>query len=187
MIHFKHLLIYTSTLPMKRKSVFQLPLLLSQSEIANLLGITRSSWAMYSLGNRGLATKERIKLEQLIASANQVSFFKKEKLKEEIIQEDLKNSKLHQMLKDNVLKQLKFQKKLVEMQEKHHTAINTLHFLKNCKAYTVREKIDTSFYQMVKNKANTILDKNNLALQEDYKIKIEVLQFEEELLKKRLE
>lgn len=171
---------------MKKKDIFEVPLLLTQDEIACLLGITRSLWAMYTKGERGLAVAGKIKLEHLIASANQVSFFKKEKLEKETVHEEERNIRLQSLLRDNQIKQFKTKRKINEMKRKYQAAINTIHFIKNCHAYGLRENIDESIFQVIRNKANMILDKNNLGLQEVHKLKMEVLIYEEKLLKNQL-
>ena len=74
-----------------------------------------------------LQKEGKIKLEQLITSANQVSFFKKEKLTQETEQEEEVRKLLQNLLKDNEFKQLQLQKKLTVMEEKYQTALNTLH------------------------------------------------------------
>lgn len=57
---------------MNTKSMFKEPLLLSQEEMAILLGITRSQWSMVVLGQRGLPAQSRGKLGVLLSRANTV-------------------------------------------------------------------------------------------------------------------
>lgn len=172
---------------MKKRTIFKDPVLISQDQMANLLGINRSQWAMYSIGQRGLSVEGRIKLEQLITTLNQVSFFKKEQLAQEKIQEEEWQKLLQNMQKENKFKQLQLQKKLRVMEEKHHTALNTLHLITTIQDKRSKANLNDSILQVLKNKANKMLCANSLKELENLKIKLEVLEFEEKLLEQRIQ
>ena len=172
---------------MKKRTIFKEPVLISQDEMANLLAVTRSQWAMYSTGQRGLSAEGKIKLEHLITSLNQVSFFKKEKLTQETEQEEEVRKLLQNLLKDNEFKQLQLQKKLTVMEEKYQTALNTLHLVLNFQEKRAKVNIDESILHVLKNKANKMLCLNGLKEQESLKIKLEVFEYEEKLLKQRMQ
>ena len=171
---------------MKKRTIFREPVLISQDEMANLLAVTRSQWAMYSTVQRGFSAEGKIKLEHLITSLNQVSFFKKEKLAEETAQEEEVQKLLQNLLKDNKFKQLKLQKNLRVMEEKYQTALNTLHLVLNFQDNRTKVTINESILHVLKNKANKMLYLNGLKEQENLKIKLEVFEFEEKLLEQRL-
>lgn len=170
---------------MKKRTIFKEPVLISQDEMANLLAVTRSQWAMYSTGQRGLSAEGKVKLEQLITSANQVSFFKKEKLVQETVQEEERQKQLLNWQKDNKLKQLKLQRKIKSTEEKYETALNTLYLLNTLQDKRSKINVNESILNVLQNKANKILSSNGLKQQDLLKIKLEVLIYEENLLKNR--
>ncbi|WP_320814541.1 helix-turn-helix transcriptional regulator [Flavobacterium sp.] len=166
---------------MNRKSFFKKPLLISQEEMAMLLGVTRSQWTMYIIGQRGLSVQGIRRLEQVLTSVNSISSAQKEKLIQEKAQEYLRQKVIVDLLQDNKLKQLRLQKKLLQMEEKFQAALNTLCFVGSYKTKTINQSV----LQVVETKANKLLDTNGLHLQEVHKMKLEVLKHEEMLLLKR--
>lgn len=170
-------------LSMKRETIFKETLLISQEDMAILLGVSRSHYTMYTLGQRGLPLQAKLKLEQLIMSNAEVCFFKKEKLSQVAKQEDESHNALLYLLQENKFKQVQLQRKIELMETKFKAAVNTLHFVNHIKN---RNKCtNTAVFNLINMKANKILSANGLIKQEACKIKLEVLQFEEQLLKKR--
>jgi transcriptional regulator with XRE-family HTH domain len=166
---------------MKKNRIIKVPLLITQEEIAILLGITRSQWAMYESGQRGLSSKSKYKLEIVLLNANKVASVKREKLGHEVKQENEAQKVVTKMLHENILQQLGFQRKLEQMKKKYQAALNTLHFVSSFQEGTANESV----LKVLKIKANKVLDKNGLHFQEAYKIKLEVLKHEEIVLLKR--
>lgn len=166
---------------MKKKAIFNEPLLISQEEMAMMLGITRSQWSMVVLGERELSAKSKVKFAELLTTANDVAVAKKQKLKQVAQQEVERQQELPLLLTDNLIKQYQIHKKLKQMEEKFQAALNTLYFVKDFKS----ELFSQSVLEVLGIKANKVLKSNNLKLQERYKIKLEVLKFEEELLRQR--
>lgn len=171
---------------MRKTTVFKKLLLITQEETAVLLGITRSQWAMYAIGQRGLSVKGQKKLEQLITRANKVSFSKKQTLLEVKIQESEIKKELEKALLDNKLKQLQIQKKLSQMEEKFQLALNTIHFVISIQTEKAEWNVSESVLQVLKTKANKVLKANGLPKQEVCKIKLETFLQEEKLLNKRM-
>lgn len=73
---------------MKSKTFFKEPLLITQEEMAMLLGVTRSQWSMAAIGERGLPLKAKAKLDALVQNANKVTSAKRIKLAQEVQQEN---------------------------------------------------------------------------------------------------
>ncbi|WP_339890242.1 hypothetical protein [uncultured Flavobacterium sp.] len=166
---------------MKKKSFFKEPLLISQEEMAMLLGITRSQWSMVALGQRGLSAKSKVKLATVQLHVNKITLVKQAKLVQEQKQEDEMQKAKVSLLMDNSVKQLQLQRKLTRMQKNFQAALNTLHFL----ASYQQEAQNELLLKVLEIKANNVLDKNTLAQQEVLKIKLEVLKYEETLLRHR--
>lgn len=166
---------------MKKREIFKAPLLLSQVDIAMLLDVTRSQWAMYLIGQRSLPAKSKIKLAELLTTANDIAVGKKQKLAAVALQEIERKHDIPLLLKDNLVKQFQMQKKLQQVEEKFQTAINTLYFINGIE----EERLPQTVRKLLEIKATKVLKNNNLMLQERYKIKLEVLKFEEGLLRKR--
>lgn len=167
---------------MKKDKIFKVPLLITQEEMAVLLGITRSQLTMYTSGYRDLSVKGKVKLQELIAVVKEVPFSEKAYPipKKENIQA------LENLLVDNKLKQLKLQKKLVYAEERYQAALNTLHFVTNLEAKKSKINANTTVLKVLKIKVNKVLSENGLPIQEIYKIKLEVLEHERKLFDKKL-
>jgi DNA-binding transcriptional regulator YiaG len=56
----------------EKNRIIKVPLIITQEEIAILLGVTRSQWAMYESGQRGLSSKSKSKLEIVLFNANKL-------------------------------------------------------------------------------------------------------------------
>jgi transcriptional regulator with XRE-family HTH domain len=163
---------------MKSKTFFKEPLLISQEQMAMLLGVTRSQWSMVALGERGLPLKAKAKLDALVQNANKVTSAKRIKLVQEVQQENEMQKIIEPLLLDNALKLAQQQKKLSLMEEKYQKAVNTLHFV----AGFQKESVHTNLLRVLHIKANKMLEANGLQHQVVCKIKIEVLEYEKKLL-----
>lgn len=163
------------------KSIFKKPLLITQEEMALLLGITQSQWSMVVLGLRYLPIKAKTKLEEILNVATN-SFEHRSVLAQEKEQKNDIPKIIVSLLQDTTLKQLQQQRKLQKMEEKFQMALNTLHFVNG---YADKNK-HQSVLKVIENKANKVLEANNLSLQEMCKIKLEVLKHEERLLRERI-
>jgi predicted transcriptional regulator len=167
---------------MNTKLVLGETLLISQIEMALLLGITQSQCSMIAIGQRGLSEVGKTKLEVLEKKVSNLSLVRQKKLAQVKKQESEIEKVLLNLVQDNKLKQLQVQKKLTRMKEQFQAALNTLHFVDDFQAKTINETV----LKVIGIKAKKVLDKNTLVLQEVLAIKLEVLQQEEMLLKQRL-
>lgn len=167
---------------MKKDKIFNESLLLSQEEMAIILGVTRSQLTMYTSGYRDLSVKVKLKLEQLIRVVNEEPFSKMKNPE----QEKEINKFLANELLDNKLKQLKQQRKLVRVEERYQAALNTLHFVSVLESKNTALNINATVLEVLKIKAHKVLKTFGLPQQENFKIKLEVMKFEEELLRKKM-
>lgn len=167
---------------MKKSKIFSNPLLLTHVEIAMLLGINKTQWILYTKGQRGLPGRVKPKFEKLLLEANEGLLARRQQSAKIIAQEREIKKELETLLQDNTFKQLQIQRKLEKMEAQFKAALNTLQFVQH---YPSDEKSKT-LIQVLEIKANRVLDKNKLALQEVYKIKLEVLQYAKKLLEHRL-
>ena len=55
---------------MKKYKIFNEPLLLTQLDIAMLLGITRTQWILYTTGQRGLPARSKTTFQRLLQNTN---------------------------------------------------------------------------------------------------------------------
>ncbi len=168
---------------MKKHKIFNEPLLLTQVEIAMLLGLTRTQWIMYTTGQRGLPARTRPVLEKLVQNTNESFMAKRPKLLKIAAQEIEVQKELETLLQENTLKQLQIQRRLKRMEAQFEAALNTLQFVQQYQ----NDGVNQSLLKVLELKAHKVLDKNKLALQEVYKIKLEVLEHEKELLEKRMQ
>jgi hypothetical protein len=170
---------------MKKNKIFDVPICISQEEAALLLRVTRSQLAMFSLGQRALPIESRSKFEVLVSNVREASEAKREKLAQEEVQENERLQVIENLLRDNQLKQMRLQSKKAQMEEKFQAALNTLRFVAAMQRNKTQFHVSESLLHVWKTRANALLKKNNLAVQEVYKIRIKVLQYEKKLLEKR--
>ena len=175
-------LIRLKKLDMKKHTIFNEPLLLSQLDIAMLLGITRTQWNMYTTGQRGLPARSKLNYKKLLQNANESFLAKREKLAQIAQQENEIQKELETLLQTNTFKQLQVQRKLTKMEAQFEAALNTLYFVRNDQ----NSAINKSLIKVLEIKALKALDKNALQHQEVHKIKLEVLEFEKKVLLKKM-
>lgn len=176
-------LISLKKLDMKKHTIFNEPLLLSQLDIAMLLGITRTQWNMYTTGQRGLPARSKLNYKKLLQNANESFLARREKLAPIAQQENEMQKELETLLQTNAFKQLQVQRKLTKMEAQFEAALNTLYFVRNDQ----NGAINKSLIKVLEIKALRVLDKNALKHQEVHKIKLEVLEFEKKVLLKRMQ
>lgn len=175
-------LIRLKKIDMKKHTIFNEPLLLSQLDIAMLLGITRTQWNMYTTGQRGLPARSKLNYKKLLQNANESFLAKREKLAQIAQQENEIQKELETLLQTNTFKQLQVQRKLTNMEAQFEAALNTLYFVRNDQ----NSAINKSLIKVLEIKALKALDKNALQHQEVHKIKLEVLEFEKKVLLKKM-
>jgi hypothetical protein len=167
---------------MKKETIFKDKIILSQVEIALLLNVPRSQWAMFLHDKRDLPAHAKINLGQLIKGVNAIEAAKAKKLIQETSQEAQMPKWFEKMLKANELKQLKVKKELHKIESQYHAAKNTLHLIAlitiENDAFVTKQDV----IAVIKKRALKQLQSCGLATQEHLKIKLAVLKHEKKLL-----
>ncbi len=171
--------------PMRKKNIFKETLLVSQEDMALLLHVNKSQWAMYEIGERDLPNDAKLKLAKLIELTTALQK-EQQKTDQEILQEGKRNELLNKYINDNYIKQLSTLRKLETIQRKYHEALRTHHFiclLQNDNEISTKHQ---TLLQDMSNKAKNTMERHGLHVQLDYEVKLKTLQYEEKILKKRL-
>jgi hypothetical protein len=151
--------------------------------MALLLGVCRTQWSMYTLGQRGLPVQSKLKLEKILMNVNKVAVQQKVMVQSIEKQKEQRKEVVGQLIQHNQLKQLQLIKKIDKMESKFQAALHTLQFVNTMKNNT--KGVEQSVLKGIQFKSEKALLLNGLGAQEGAKIKLEVLQFEAQLLKKR--
>ena len=170
---------------MKKDKIFK-SLLLSQEDIAMLLGITRSQWAMYEIRQRDIPSTAKLKLATLLKQVNALSKEAKKEWPYQKSQEALKQKMLLDQLEDNKLEQLRVQRKLDQLERNYKEAENTIQFVTFLKEKESLSELDALVLNTVQNKALTTLEKNGMHLQTKQQLKLNVLVALTKVLEKEL-
>uniref|UniRef100_UPI00404A2244 helix-turn-helix domain-containing protein n=1 Tax=Flavobacterium sp. TaxID=239 RepID=UPI00404A2244 len=172
---------------MKNESLFSVSLDLTQEDIALLIDVSRSQWAMYVCGKRNLNLETKERLGKLLATIQTINETKRipEKNEKNLDGQILK--RMASLLQKNKLKQLKVQKTYETMKNQYEAAQNTLHLLQ-----VIAEK--PSIFHSKKGILDGIqrrcigkLQTKGLVAQETLLMKWEALKQEETMLKKRIQ
>ena len=160
---------------------------IKQDDIAMLLEVTRSKWSMYALGKRDLPVAAKLKLAEMLAFVQQLDIQGNHHIAPIKKQESKTKKFLEEQLIINKHKQNITEDKLNSYKEKYEAAIIALQ-LTDFLAGKSREasKHNDMLLQLIKSNAATAIEKNGLDLQEQYILKLQVLQYEESLLKEKL-
>jgi len=162
---------------MKNKASIKTLLGLSQNEMAMLLGITRSQWSMYELGQRDLPTEAMVLLAEMLKYVEEAK--QSDRVLPEIQQQKAgKKEHLERLLRENEYQQLIMAKKITAMQKKFNNALAALRvveFLKN-------NQQQAAGLQKIQSKASTTVQQVGLAKQESLLLQQELLKLENLLL-----
>ncbi|MCD0467239.1 hypothetical protein [Flavobacterium sp. ENC] len=159
---------------------------IQQEEMAMLLRVTRSQWAMYVSGQRGLPTEAQLKLAEMFAFIAQLDKKEKVELPSAKHQGSKKNNFWEGKLIDNQLNQARVAAILKKHKNKYEQAMVAWQ-LSNFLATKEQEtKWEQELLQHIKNMAEGVMQKNVLELQEQYEFKLRLLQHEEVLLKDKV-
>lgn len=171
---------------MSKKVIFSETLGLTQDEMALLFGITRSQWVMFLHHKRDLPGPTKVLLGRLMKCVQDVSLTKSNDLPIVAAQKAEIPKVIHQLLQENALKQMKFQKKIQRAERQFEGAKNTLHLLEVLHAQNETLDGQEKVLAMIKNNAVKKIKISSLPSLAIYKHKLEVLQQEETLLKSKL-
>lgn len=170
---------------MKKRIIFNTSLLISQEEMALLLGITRSSWSMYVSGLREIPTAATVKLVKLLQSADQLPLATPE-LSHRTVQEAKKKEMLQEELAKNKWETAVLERKIAKMQKQFQEAENTLQFVQVHESQGDLNEQEVCILQNVKNRALVQVEKNGLHLQAQYQLQLRTLQFNQKQLEKEI-
>ena len=164
----------------KEKQIVEL-LGIKQENMAMLLQVTRSNWAMYLSGKRDLPVAAKLKLSEMLAFVKQLDGQDQHNF-EHIETQRAKTKKfLEKQLTTNKHKQLVTFKKLESHQKKYEAALIALQL-----SDFLAAKEEQTVLQVIRNNAKNDITKNGLDVQELYVLKLWVLQQEELKLNERL-
>lgn len=161
-------------------------LVLSQEEIALLLGIKRSVWSMYEGGKRDLPTAALLKLTTLTTHATTISKVAKKEQPYQKKQQAAKQKMLLKEIENNKFEQLQLERKLKQLHNNYEQAERTIQFValfKEKEEVTAREAV---VLEHIQNKAFAILEKNGIALQTKQQLKLNALLAHTKQLEKEL-
>ncbi|CAM3925156.1 MULTISPECIES: helix-turn-helix domain-containing protein [Flavobacterium] len=160
---------------------------MKQEEIALLLEITRSQWAMYETGKRDLPTAAKLKLAEMLAFVQKKDSYWKKELpihKEQTLQ---KKKKLEDLIVINKHHQFITELKLKDIKKKYNVNFNRLktmrYFEMNPQKLSKKENL---LLEVMSNRAKNEIEKKGLLKQLEIEVKLETLQEEEKVLKKKL-
>ena len=160
---------------------------LTQEHIAMLLQITRSQWSLYVIGKRSLPIAAKLKLAEMLTFTSQLSCEGVERI--DVIKNQ--QSKIRKFIEEQLIinkhKQYATEAKLNSYKKKYEEGITAFQLAD----FLAGKKQETAAYQkplldVIKSDAIKTIEKNGLELQEQYSLKLQVLQHEELLLKERL-
>lgn len=171
---------------MKKLAVFKIDLLISQDEMAMLLHTNKSQWSMYEIGQRGLPKKSRDKLLVLLKLANELPKTSEKKRVEIVKQVANKQFLLGKQLQDVVVKQLRLERKLNNMQSKYQAALNTLDFVNLVATKKEKDTFEQEALYFIEQNALKTTNIHNLYKQTELEIKLASLQLEKELIEKEM-
>lgn len=172
---------------MKKKSGLSALFGISQKDMAQLLNVHRSQWAMFETGKRDLPAEAKLLLTEMLAHMGSRQVVKKfpELVKEQAKRKNFLLRELH----ENERKRLLVTNCLNLERKKYQANVNVLR-LTAFLSTQMREKITVShgMLQSLSSRASANIEQKGLTAMLQYEIKLELLQLErqslEELLKK---
>lgn len=157
-----------------------------QEEMAKLLGVTRVQWALFLTGRRSLPTSALLKLTEML------TIVKEPETKEpDAVVIEAEQTQINKYLKDEIIinqhKQRLASDQLEKCKKRYRSAQNAVRI---ADALIAKGQQTNSWQEellpLIKSNAQDVLRKNSLLVQEQYTIKLLVLQQEEVVLRQRL-
>lgn len=165
---------------MKTNTTIKTLLGLTQEEIAMLLGITRSQWAMYETGKRDLPLPVKEQLASMLSHVQNAKEVSPEIQKLSKTEQNKVQEKLQQEYRSLEFKNLILDKRIGAMEKKRaeaYAALEMVHFLET------QPRISDALLKSIATRAKNTLNKFALHQLQDLQIKKEQL----EMLKSTLE
>lgn len=162
---------------------------IQQEEMAMLLLIRVSLWSMYVLGKRNLPAAAQLKLAKMLAFVDKLD-------KEEIFRMPpvrQTESEINNFWEErSITNQRKLKLAIARLEtcrakyKKGFIAWHLIDFLETQEEEEERPKWQEKHLQNIRERAEAAMQKNNPKLQEQYEFKIRLLQYEELLLKDKI-
>lgn len=154
-----------------------------QEEMAMLLGVNKSQWSMYEIGQRDLPLNAQLKLAEMLAFVQQ-SDNEPVHLLVDVEGQSLKTKKLVENLRlINQHKLLITKHKLQLTEKKYKSAVTALRFIaflkSNDQEFANEQNMLLGIIQL---RAEEVMRKNGLHVQTKHRIKLQVLLEEEKIL-----
>lgn len=171
---------------MKKTNPIRNLLGVSQEDMALILQVSRSQWAMYELGKRDLPTKAKLVLAEVLHYVKTPEMFAKS-LPQVDEQHIRKQQQLERLLKENEYQQVLTAKKINFVERKYATKVRTLQVVDFLAVHPNNKSESlTNLLKTIANKASKALEVDGLATLIKYQIKQEVLELEKLLLESKL-
>ena len=156
---------------------------LTQKQMADRLKISRSQWSMFELGKRSLPREATLQFAEMMTSLNAAKEISQMSWKAK--QSDKNREALEWLLNENTFQLETVERKLAALKRKITTVNGKSHFAeisKNSDSNLGAENLKSEALDLVKEHTETKMVKRLVG----YEVRLEVLQFEAELLMKRL-
>ena len=173
---------------MKKQENIKELLGMKYEDMAMLLQINLSQWAMYATGKRDLPLNAKLKLVEMLTFLKQ----KDNKIygsKESDKMHQLKLAQFYESQKQlNDKQQIIYGKKLSVIEKKYETALTALNFISFLEIKVQKPTNEYQFLlQTIKSNAETEIEKNSLTVQHKLQFKCNLLQNEENFINKKIQ
>ncbi|MCF6132479.1 hypothetical protein [Flavobacterium wongokense] len=155
----------------------------TQLEMAMLLKIPRGQWSMFEAAKRRLPLPAWPLLTQLLNASQNKQL---EKFPAAASQETILETKLHRLLRENEYQMEELRRKLEAMEQKYALSIKALQTTEHLKSVPGFNE-DPVLLKMIEHRALKSLKQTGLPELTKLRIKQQLLQYEEKLLKAELE
>ncbi|HEY0046463.1 MAG TPA: helix-turn-helix transcriptional regulator [Flavobacterium sp.] len=169
---------------MKKQSELRMMLGISQQEMATLLGVSRSQVALYETGRRQMPIGTTTKLAALFV---QIQAQQKQAKSSQLPQDkEMRKHQLEKLLHENQYQQLHCERQMAAALKKHDATAKVQQLSNILTAQIAKDSSEKAVVNLILAKASrgSIDDQSAYLLQLD--IRLEVLNFERELLERKL-
>lgn len=163
---------------MTKAKIFKTNVLLSQEETAILLGINRSQWAMYEIGQRDIPVFAKVKLATLLETVEAMQVAGQPDFPNRKTQEANREKWINAQIKANKLQQTRLKRKIALLERNFQEAENTLLFVQLLKE-KIKENataLEVLVLENAQTKALALLDKNGLDIVAKHQLKLNALE-----------
>jgi transcriptional regulator with XRE-family HTH domain len=171
---------------MEKSTNFRQLLGMKQEDMAMLLQITISQWAMYATGKRSLPIAAKLKLAEMLKFSSQNEKKGRNNLEIEKNQNIEIEKHIAQQQILNTELQFAINKKLLIVSKKYETALKALNFIEFLETKQKNFGMEyEDLLNVIKQNTETEIEKNSLLVQTKLEMKLELLKFEEKVLNRK--